>query len=474
MKLGQLKGGDIVIYPEQTELERKSDCDVALSSMQAAVFEHTFTLQLADPLALIEALIGAKLSDDYYVYEKPASGLWHIALGIQAALVITSTEVTETNRDQPPVHYPLQGEVSDLARRFVKSHEVKGWNIFGQAAFEYAAHIRDVSDSLHPSKEKWPLLSLVLPYSEIVINQNHVGVRTRDITTLAKLQTLLTSEVQRQGEYTMSPLDTHCGKAKHQKAAQTVLDEIHSGRCEKITLSRQVEVPERINMLGTYLQSRPIHTPSRSYLVKCMGREVMGFSPELIVAVNGRAVLTEPVAGTRALHSSLADNAQLRHDLQSDPKEIVEHAISVREAVREMELFSENVVVNKFMTTIERGSVQHLASEVRGVLKQDKDAWHAFDELFPSITASGIPKAESIEAILRIEEAPRGLYSGAILMLNQKEFEACLVLRSAFQDTAKSWIQAGCGMVGLSIPEREFTETVEKFAGIAPYIVCEN
>ena len=118
-------------------------------------------------------------------------------------------------------------------------------------------------------------IELVLPYSEIVINQNHVGVRTRDIPTLAKLQTFLTSEVQRQGEYTMSPLDIHCGKAKHQKHAQTVLDEIHSGRCEKITLSRQVEVPERINMLGTYLQSKPIHTPSRSYLVQCIGHEVI-------------------------------------------------------------------------------------------------------------------------------------------------------------------------------------------------------
>ena len=94
--------------------------------MQAAVFEHTFTLQPADPLALIQALIGAKLSEDYYVYEKPASGLWHIALGIQAALVITSTEVTETNRDQPPFHYPLQGEVSDLASSFCEITRSEG------------------------------------------------------------------------------------------------------------------------------------------------------------------------------------------------------------------------------------------------------------------------------------------------------------------------------------------------------------
>jgi salicylate synthetase len=227
-------------------------------------------------------------------------------------------------------------------------------------------------------------------------------------------------------------------------------------------------------MLGTYLQARPEQTPSRSYLVKFMEREVMGFSPELIVAVKDQIVSTEPVAGTRALKTSDSDNAVLRKDLQSDPKEIVEHAISVREAFREMEEFSENVSVDEFMSTLERGSVQHIASEVTGTLKNDKDAWDAFDVLFPSITASGIPKTNSIKAILRIEEQSRGLYSGAILMLSEQEFEASLVLRSAFQEPGKSWIQAGCGMVGLSTPEREFTETIEKFAGIAPYVVCET
>ncbi|PAY02503.1 hypothetical protein CKO50_04535 [Pseudoalteromonas sp. HM-SA03] len=73
-------------------------------------------------------------------------------------------------------------------------------------------------------------------------------------------------------------------------------------------------------------------------------------------------------------------------------------------------------------------------------LSASKGAWHAFDELLPSITASGIPKAESIESILHIEAGSRGLYSGAILMLDKHDFEACLVLRSVFQDADKYWI----------------------------------
>ena len=62
--------------------------------------------------------------------------------------------------------------------------------------------------------------------------------------------------------------------------------------------------------------------------------------------------------------------------------------------------------------------------------------------LFPSITASGIPKNAALNAIMQIEDAAR-LYSGAILLLDDMRFDAALVLRSVFQDSQRCWIQAG-------------------------------
>lgn len=460
--------------PKQCDIENESYDEVVPSDAMREVFEHTLVLRQTNPLALVETLIRAYSKEDYYVYEKPADACWHIALGIQAGLVLTPTTMTFTHFNRPEVKRTLQGSIPDIARRFFQTEGGVGWNVYGQAAFEYAAHIRGVLNAATSSEEQWPLLSLMVPRTEITVSHQSVTVRTRDIDTLTEIRTLLTGELQLRSDYKVSPIDTEIGRDDYLRVAGEVLDEIRSGRCEKVTLSRQVNVSRRMDMLGTYLQARPKHTPSRSYLVKFMEREVLGFSPELVMAVRGRTVSTEPVAGTRALQTSDADKADLRKDLHSDPKEIVEHAISVREAFREMEAFSQSVKVDNFMSTLERGSVQHIASEVTGTLKDDKDAWDAFDVLFPSITASGIPKTASIEAILRMEEESRGLYSGAILMIGENEFEACLVLRSAFQEPEKSWIQAGCGMVGLSTPEREFTETIEKFAGIAPYVVCES
>ncbi|MCV5359894.1 chorismate-binding protein, partial [Escherichia coli] len=87
-------------------------------------------------------------------------------------------------------------------------------------------------------------------------------------------------------------------------------------------------------------------------------------------------------------------------------------------AIAELEAVCQpgSVVVEDLMSVRQRGSVQHLGSGVSGQLAENKDAWDAFTVLFPSITASGIPKNAALNAIMQIEKTPRELYSGAILL----------------------------------------------------------
>ncbi|KXG52665.1 ADC synthase [Penicillium griseofulvum] len=99
--------------------------------------------------------------------------------------------------------------------------------------------------------------------------------------------------------------------------------------------------------------------------------------------------------------------------------------------------------------------------------------WDAFDVVFPSITASGIPKLAALKAIQRLDQ-PRELYSGAVIMIEDLEFEAALVLRTVFQDQNRAWIQAGAGVISQSNPERELMETHEKLASIAPFVIPDS
>jgi salicylate synthetase len=253
------------------------------------------------------------------------------------------------------------------------------------------------------------------------------------------------------------------------------ITEIKSGKYDKIILSRAIDLEEEVDMVGTLLEGRHRNTPKRSFAISHAGYQATGFSPELVMALQNGRVVTEPLAGTRAHTGSAAQLKELKRDLETDAKEIVEHVISVKEALEEVGRFSVkgSAVIEDFMTTRVRGNVQHLGSTVSGRLQEGKDGWDAFNVLFPSITASGIPKQEALEAIERLEKRPRELYSGAILMIEgSHSFEASLVLRTVFQSGDQRWVQAGAGVIEQSNPQREFVETCEKLSTIAPFVVA--
>jgi len=104
--------------------------------------------------------------------------------------------------------------------------------------------------------------------------------------------------------------------------------------------------------------------------------------------------------------------------------------------------------------------------------KKEYNEWHGFNALFPAVTASGIPKKEAIEAIERLEEEPRNLYSGSVLTYDSDgTIDAALVLRSIYQDDKHTWLRAGAGIVELSLPERELVETCEKLSSVSKKLI---
>jgi salicylate synthetase len=151
--------------------------------------------------------------------------------------------------------------------------------------------------------------------------------------------------------------------------------------------------------------------------------------------------------------------------------------MSVRSSLREVDEIAEpgSSAVVDFMTVRERGSVQHLGSTVTGRLGASKDRMDVLESLFPAITASGIPKAAGVEAILRLDESPRALYSGAVVRFSADGgLDAALTLRTVYERDGRTWLRAGAGIIAGSDPDREFEETCEKLATLAPYLVARR
>jgi anthranilate synthase component 1 len=107
--------------------------------------------------------------------------------------------------------------------------------------------------------------------------------------------------------------------------------------------------------------------------------------------------------------------------------------------------------------------VQHLVSNVQGILKEDLDALHAYLASMNMGTLTGAPKVEAMKLIREVEKTKRGFYGGAVGYVTPcKDFDSCIVIRSMRLKNKKAYIRAGAGIVYDSIAEKEYEETEKK------------
>ncbi|EKQ7192370.1 salicylate synthase [Klebsiella oxytoca] len=403
--------------------------------------------------------------EECYVYERQPC--WYIGKGCLARLIINADGTRATFINADGEQQWAVDSITDCARRFMAHPQVKGRRVYGQVGFNFAAHTRGIA--YHAGE--WPLLTLTVPREELIFEQGNVTVSADTASECRRLCEWVKAAGTATPCNTVT-VDTADNGEAYQEQVARVVSAIRRGEYVKAIVSRAIALPSRIDMPSTLLCGRQANTPTRSFMFRQQGREALGFSPELVMAVSGSKVVTEPLAGTRDRMGDPQQNKEKETELLHDGKEVLEHILSVKEAIAELAVVCQpgSVVVEDLMSVRQRGSVQHLGSCVSGQLAESKDAWDAFTVLFPSITASGIPKNAALSAIMQIEKTPRELYSGAVLLLEETRFDAALVLRSVFQDSQRCWIQAGAGIIAQSTPERELTETREKLASIAPYL----
>lgn len=407
--------------------------------------------------------------EECYVYERQPC--WYLGKGCLARLHINADGTQATFIDDAGEQKWAVDSIVDCARRFMAHPQVQGRRVYGQVGFNFAAHARGIAFDAG----EWPLLTLTVPREELVFEKGNVTVYTDSAEGCRRLcEWVKEASTTTRGD--SMAVDTALNGEVYKQQVARAVAEISRGEYVKVIISRAIPLPSWIDMPATLLYGRQANTPTRSFMFRQQGREALGFSPELVMSVTGNKVITEPLAGTRDRMGSPEQNKAKEAELLHDSKEVLEHILSVKEALAELAVVCRpgSVVVEDLMSVRKRGSVQHLGSGVSGQLAENKDAWDAFTVLFPSITASGIPKNAALNAIMRIEKTPRELYSGAILLLEDARFDAALVLRSVFQDSQRCWIQAGAGIIAQSTPERELTETREKLASIAPYLMVSE
>ncbi|MFZ6016121.1 MAG: anthranilate synthase component I [Nitrospirota bacterium] len=253
---------------------------------------------------------------------------------------------------------------------------------------------------------------------------------------------------------------------------------IMSGDVIQVVLSQRFECESGIEPINIYRALRVINPSPYMYCLDTGDATLVGSSPEILVRLEGKKIVLRPIAGTRRRGETETEDKVLEEELRKDPKEMAEHIMLVDLGRNDVGRVAEigSVKVTELMTVERYSHVMHLVSNVEGDLKEGLDAFDVLRACFPAGTVTGAPKVRAMEIIEELEPTKRGPYAGAVGYFSySKNMDTCITIRTLIIKNGKVYVQAGAGIVADSVPEREYTETVNKAIGmIRAVYMAEN
>jgi anthranilate synthase component 1 len=177
---------------------------------------------------------------------------------------------------------------------------------------------------------------------------------------------------------------------------------------------------------------------------------------------------TYPLAGTTKRGTNSEEDTGYARCLLRDPKEIAEHNMIVdlhRNDIGRVAKFG-TVKVRNLMDIKRFSHVQHISSEIVGIMSEEEDMFSALASNFPAGTLTGAPKIEAMKIIDSMEVDGRGPYGGAVGYFSfNGDCTFAIPIRTLFANGENAYVQTCGGNVFDSNPEDEYEEIQRKFAG---------
>jgi len=289
------------------------------------------------------------------------------------------------------------------------------------------------------------------------------------VENIEHIEAQINSERAHASRVSLSAPHSNTSKDEYEDMVIEAKKHIYDGDIFQAVLSRRYEFDGEGDALQLYKRLRDVNPSPYMYCIQFDDGAIIGASPETLVTVHGRKVITNPIAGTRGRGATKAQDKRLAEQMKHDPKEVAEHIMLVDLGRNDVAKVSKpgSVVVDDYMSVLKYSHVQHLESTVTGILKDECNMFDAVRAIFPAGTVSGAPKIRAMEIIDELEKDARGIYAGGLGYFSfNGDADFAIVIRTIVKEANKLHIQAGAGIVADSVPENEYYEAEKKMGAM--------
>jgi anthranilate synthase component 1 len=244
-----------------------------------------------------------------------------------------------------------------------------------------------------------------------------------------------------------------------------IVEYVYAGDAFQVVPSQRWSAPVAVDAFSIYRGLRIVNPSPYMYFLDFGDFQLAGASPEPLITVTGREVVTRPVAGTRPRGANAAEDEGIEAELLADAKEVAEHMMLVDLGRNDLGRVCDYGTVHvDALKEIERYShVMHIVSTVSGRLREGVGAMDALRATLPAGTLSGAPKVRAMQIIDELEPVKRGGYGGAVGYLSYTgDLDTAIHIRTVVVKDGVAHIQAGGGTVADAKPDYEFRESEAK------------
>lgn len=269
-----------------------------------------------------------------------------------------------------------------------------------------------------------------------------------------------------------APLEVKCNVTddEYMYMVRQAQEYIKAGDIFQVVLSRTFSAETKASPLDIYRALRQLNpTPYLTFFQE-ENYSIVSASPELLVGVKNGVIETVPIAGTCKVGDDI-------NKLLADPKENAEHVMLVDLARNDVGSVAKSgtVKVAQYKAVKAFSHVTHIVSRIIGELDKKFNSFQVLKAVLPAGTLSGAPKIRAMEIIDELEYTRRGLYGGAIMLIDEQgNITSSIAIRTAVVYGNKVEVRAGAGIVLDSVPSKEAEETRLKARGVIGALELAN
>ena len=257
----------------------------------------------------------------------------------------------------------------------------------------------------------------------------------------------------------------------YQRAVEVAKEHVVAGDIFQVVLAQRYDLELGADPFDFYRVLRQVNPSPYMYFVRHPELTIVGSSPEPMVQLLGRKVVSRPIAGTRRRGRTDEDDRRMAAELIEHPKERAEHVMLVDLARNDVGRVAEfgTITVDELMTLERYSHVMHLTSQVSGRLRDGLGPIDVLRATLPAGTVSGAPKVRAMEIIDSLEPVKRGPYAGVVGYIDWSgNLDTAIAISTMFVtgDGATASLQAGAGIVADSVPDDEDLECRNKAAAL--------